>query len=123
MKLPKDFSIRVMIYPNPDDPRTWLAHCLDMDLMGFGATVQSALEEVLQAVDGQIKYAQSPDEIFFRAPEELWAKLPACRKLPDELGVRALQNVFGNRVRYTTEAYAPTTSFRRADLKRELAKV
>jgi hypothetical protein len=119
-RLPREFSLRVLVYPNPDDPRGWAAHCLEMDLMGFGETVQEALEELLQAIDGQIRNAAGPEQVFFPAPPEVWKMIPKCRPIPDELVERAVRTVFGKTGRFVAQTWTPQRNFAR--VTRELAR-
>jgi hypothetical protein len=45
----------------------WVAHSLEMDLQGFGATFELALEELKELVALQISFAW-----FKRQPELIW---------------------------------------------------
>jgi predicted RNase H-like HicB family nuclease len=105
--LPDQFALRFVIYPNPDDPQHWAAHSLEMDLMGFGDTVQEALEELLQAIDGQFRHAGSKGQIFFPAAPEVWQILSKSRPLPPGIMERAFKSVFGKPTRLRTRTPAP----------------
>ncbi len=117
MRLPRDsnISLRAIIYPNPDDDESWLAHCLEMDLLGDGETVEEAIEDLLRAISGQIRHAKGPDQIFFPAPREIWAMLTKCKPLPNELVLRAVRNALGRPPRYGIETSALKKSYRRIE--------
>ncbi|MBN1343194.1 MAG: hypothetical protein JXQ73_10965 [Phycisphaerae bacterium] len=119
IKLPKDLQIRLVVYSDPDDPDVWLAHCIEMDLIGAGDTVQEALEDLLGAIAGQIRNATTAKQVFFPAPQETWDVIPLCRRLPDELLLRATENVFGKSAPCSSTAWASKDTVGR--LERELA--
>jgi len=70
-KLPERFHLTIKVGNNPDVKGGIMAHCIEMDLMGFGDTGEEALQELFSAIMGQIEGAESPDQIFFESfPKE-----------------------------------------------------
>jgi hypothetical protein len=50
-----DLSIRALVYPDEDG---FTARALEMDLLGFGKTEGDAIEDLKNAVEAQISFAQ-----------------------------------------------------------------
>jgi hypothetical protein len=76
-----DASIRVLFYKEED---SWVAHALEMDLLGYGDTTQAAMKELEKSMKSQISFAafrDHPESIFFPAPKRLvtrWEKAQRC---------------------------------------------
>jgi hypothetical protein len=74
------FPLHVLLYA--EDDRT-VAHALEMDLLGYGATAEEACQSLEAAVEAQLSFAvtaKSPDVVNFRAPDEFferWEKAQA----------------------------------------------
>ena len=63
-----DFHIRVLLYK---DHGEWVAHALEMDLVAYGASEQSALKELSESVSCQISFAhQKRDDSLIYFPSE-----------------------------------------------------
>jgi len=114
-RVPHGFNFKIVVYPNPDEQDAWLAHCLEMDLMGFGPTVQAAVEELLGAIKTQIAHAGEVDQVFFPAPEHVWQLVSECQVVPDELFQRAWRNVFEGPATFTAQTLVPKTAARRVE--------
>ena len=89
-------AYRVCVDTCPDDPNFFVAHCLELDLMGVGECVESALTELLENIDTQIEIcARTKAQFLMPAPVEVWKSykeaLDAGRRVCDELVVRVLQ--------------------------------
>jgi predicted RNase H-like HicB family nuclease len=56
---PRIVTVRTIGYR--DDDR-WIVHCLEMDLIGIGATPETALEELKEAIEMQITFAIQTDK-------------------------------------------------------------
>ena len=70
-------SLRAMIYPEGSE---WVAHCLDLDVVETGDTVEVAMSALAEAVGTQLWYAREHDnfaELFQPAPLEAWQRLGA----------------------------------------------
>lgn len=67
-----------------DVPDAWVAHCLDLDVVTYGVSLQHALEMVLEATRMVLDHdaAVGRDSLDRRAPDEYWEKLDALRKAP-----------------------------------------
>ncbi|OHB93575.1 MAG: hypothetical protein A3E19_04895 [Planctomycetes bacterium RIFCSPHIGHO2_12_FULL_52_36] len=69
------FDLRVVIYKEDDD---YIAHCLEMDIMGTGGTLEIAIEEMKRLVEAQISYCfdkHIEDTLLSPAPPEYWRRL------------------------------------------------
>lgn len=75
------FPLRVLGYPAPDLPATWIAHALDLDIVAQGATPEQAAQSLRTALSEMIAYrlseGLSPVE-WSAAAEELWAAAEAA---------------------------------------------
>ncbi|RKY04567.1 MAG: hypothetical protein DRP66_11560, partial [Planctomycetota bacterium] len=65
---------RACVYPSPDAKGLLVAHCLELDLIGEGATPQEAVVELKQAIELQIEACKSLSQLFFPAPAYVWQK-------------------------------------------------
>ena len=73
----RTYNFWVVVRPAEDLPGQWVAHCLDLDVVSQGTSLQHAVEMVgeaigLTAVEDLIA---SRDPLIRRAPEEFWADL------------------------------------------------
>jgi len=68
------FPVRVVTYPAPDLPNTWLGHSLDLDIMAQGDSPDHAVASLMEALSETIafrltnglppiKWSPAPDEI------------------------------------------------------------
>ena len=74
IKIPKSMLFRACIYPSPDVDGIFVAHCLELDLIGEGSTPKNAIVELLHAIELQIESCESSSQFFFMAPGEIWRK-------------------------------------------------
>lgn len=70
-----DIELRVLVYQDADEaaPGEWIAVALEMDLRGYGKTVNDALAELASVVKTQIEFAifkQNLSLIFFEAEKK-----------------------------------------------------
>ena len=74
----QELNLWVLIRPAPDIAGTWVAHCLDLDVVTQGHDFQHALSMLSEAVwmvmAGDFDQGRDPFERP-RAPEEDWAEL------------------------------------------------
>ncbi len=72
-----NISLRVVLYRECDE---WIAHCLEFDLLGSGATHEDALQDFLKAtvlqVEASLRY-DNPANLFSPAPGEFFHKFAA----------------------------------------------
>jgi predicted RNase H-like HicB family nuclease len=89
----KSISFRICVYPSECDKGYYVAHCLELDVIGTDKTVEGAVAELLQAIETQldmaVKYNANPERW---APDEVWQKYLKSRKLSDELLGRIIEN-------------------------------
>lgn len=77
---PTRFYLRVLIYP--DDDR-YIAHCLEMDLIGIGSTPQKATEDLHDHILMQVSFANqqnNPSMLWHPAPKWLFDKFEKLAK-------------------------------------------
>jgi predicted RNase H-like HicB family nuclease len=116
-------NVWILIEPAPDLPGTWVAHCLDFDVITQGSSLHHAFEMAQEAIEmtvlGDLAAGRDPRER--RAPDEYWKRLwriveRADRRpsrgplLPkDESGVAAFaaEMVFASKKRRTGKRSAP----------------
>ena len=84
-----NLSLRVLGYPE-DDSDKWVAHCLEMDLLGYGDSFEEAFKDLGDLVRMQVSFAlfkgqrsllHNPAparyfEIFNRLSDEYWSNYP-----------------------------------------------
>jgi len=79
VKVSKSMLFRACVYPSPDAKGLLVAHCLELDLIGEGATLQDAIVELKQAIELQIEACKSLSQLFFPAPASVWQKYKQAR--------------------------------------------
>ena len=94
-KFLKSAMFRVCVYPSKDDVGYYVAHCLELDVVGVDTTVEGSLDEVLEAIETQVSLGNELGiEVGFLAPEDVWKKYRSARKagreIPDELFDRVI---------------------------------
>jgi len=61
----------------------WLAHCLEMDVIGYGSTFKDALKHVDELIEMQVSFAVSqghPHTMLNPAPPKYWALFHTARE-------------------------------------------
>lgn len=64
------------------EKKKWLVHCLDLDIVAEGKTVEEAAKELAALIKEQVKFAVDNDlekHIFHPAPPSYWKKLAKVR--------------------------------------------
>lgn len=91
------FDLRVIIYKEDND---FVAHCLEMDIMGTGGNPGIAIEEMKRLVEAQIFYCVDKhieDTIINPAPPEYWRRLlhakPYTPPKPDIPAINRIRRV------------------------------
>ena len=104
VKIPKSMLFRACVYPSPDINNLFVAHCLELDLIGEGSTPRESIVELIQAIELQIKACKSASQFFFPAPGEVWRKYKQAKNA----GRVILQRIIEQAVRTTSRLdYAP----------------
>jgi hypothetical protein len=87
----RSISFRICIYPSESNKGYYVAHSLELDVIGSDTTVEGALAELLQAIETQLdvtaRYESNPERL---APEDVWVKYGSARKLSAELLERVI---------------------------------
>lgn len=105
VKVPKSMLFRVCVYSSPDIKGVFVAHCLELDLIGEGKTPKKAIIELIQAVEIQIEACENPSQFFFPAPAFVWQQF----KQAHNAGRAILQRIIKQAIQKTSQlAYAPT---------------
>lgn len=68
-----NLSFRVLGYVRPDG--TYAAHCLETDLVGYGDSPETALDNLVELTDMQIsfaKYKNKPSLLYKTAPPHIF---------------------------------------------------
>jgi len=103
IQVPKSAQFRACIYPS-SDKKGFVAHCLELDLIGEGKTPQKAIVELIEAIEIQIKACDNPSQFFFFAPESVWQMY----KKAQDAGRVVLRRIVNNAYRQsTTYGYVP----------------
>jgi hypothetical protein len=79
VKVSKSMLFRACVYPSPDAKGLLVAHCLELDLIGEGVTLQDAVVELKRAIELQIEACKSLSQLFFPAPASVWQKYKQAR--------------------------------------------
>lgn len=83
-------SLRALVFAQDEE---WVAHCLDLDLVETGTTVDAAIASLVEAIQAQLWYARAHDNfafLFQPAPLETWQKFGEILKGPHRTVVRFL---------------------------------
>ena len=85
-------NLRAMVFAQDEE---WVAHCLDLDLVETGATVDAAIASLVGAVQTQLWYARTHDNfafLFQPAPLKTWQQFGEILKGPHRTVVRVLDD-------------------------------
>lgn len=69
-----DFQLRVLLYREDGE---FVAHALEMDLLGYGKTEAEALRDLKGLIESQVTFARQMNDdtlLDFPAPKELFAR-------------------------------------------------
>lgn len=75
-------QMNVLVELQPDG--SYLAHCLELDLVAEGVTSDAACEELLNVLDVQVRTCFENDNLenlYFPAPPEVWQRLGRAKEL------------------------------------------
>lgn len=95
--------LRVVFYK---EEQRWVAHCLEFDLCGDGATRREALQSLEESINIQVHESlehDNPRNLFSPAPSEVWEKFFAGK----DVAVGELQVVTepANRLTFESPEY------------------
>ena len=80
-KIPNNMSFRICVYPSGDDRYPNAEHCLDLDVIGTGKSVQAALDQLMELIELQIEISADRDiAIEFAASPEVGEQYLAAQK-------------------------------------------
>jgi len=75
-------SLTFLIYPCEEDPRRFVAHCLEMDVLALGDTKPKAILLLKELIEDLLIAAEEDgtmDKVFRPAPAKYWGKLAHAR--------------------------------------------
>lgn len=67
--------MRVVVYPSAENPKTWIAHALDFDIMGHGSSRRAAVAMLNAAMAETVLFRLThnlPPVEIAPAPPEVW---------------------------------------------------
>ena len=74
IRIPKSMMFRACLYPSTDIPGYFVAHCLELDLIGEGESPVKAIVELIQAIEIQIETCDNYSQFMFPAPASVWKR-------------------------------------------------
>ena len=92
-----------MVYPSDDSPGHLTAHCLELDLIGEGTSLESAVLELFENIAAQVTACEEYDaRLYLPAPEWVSERYLAAKehgaKIPDEIMERVTARITGERI-------------------------
>jgi len=63
--------------------KTWVAHCLELDIVATATTLKSLKKDILDLVITQVDYAFSNDNLanlYHPAPSRVWKEFYECKR-------------------------------------------
>ncbi len=81
-KHPRHVTLNFLIYPCEENPRRFVAHCLEFDIVAIGDTKPKAILLLKELIDELLEAATEDgtlDKVFRPAPPEYWQKLAHAR--------------------------------------------
>ena len=98
VKIGKSVLFRACVYPSSDIEGYFVANCLELDLLGEGATPKDAIVELIHAIELQIEGCKSISQFFFPAPNQVWRRYDQARNA----GRLVLQRIVNQALRKTS---------------------
>ncbi len=77
-----DLSLTVLVYPDEDNPRLYIAHCLELDVVAAGETKPKAIVLLKELIGDLIVAAEQDgtlDKVLRPAPRKYWQMLARSR--------------------------------------------
>jgi len=95
VKIPNNMLFRACVYPSEDIQGYFVAHCLELDVIGEGANPLDAIIELTKAIDIQLESCTTLSQFFFPAPDEIWEKYErnSDRVILQKIVVQAVHSV------------------------------
>ena len=83
MKTSREKPVLIFSFLIKEDKGTYIAHCLELDILTTGTTLEQAEQDIMDLVIAQVDYAFSNDNLdhlYHPAPQEVWREFFACRE-------------------------------------------
>jgi len=82
------------VYPSPDEKGHFIAHCLELDVVGESSNVEGAVSELLESIETQIESCRETGaQLQFFAPAKVWYKYQSARKAGRRIAGELLERV------------------------------
>jgi len=92
--IPNEMSFRIVVYPS-ESPNRFVAHALEVDIVGTGPDVQAAVAELLEMIELQAEMAaETGAELAFMAPPAVWKKYNAAKKAGRKIAGELMERIF-----------------------------
>jgi len=87
-------SFRACLYASPDIKGYFVAHCLELDVIGEGSKPEKAIIELIQAIELQIENCTDFSQFLFPAPASVWKRYKDSRNAGRAVLRRILDEAF-----------------------------
>jgi len=84
----RTFDLHIVLWPDTEIRGRWMAHCLELDVLTWGTSVEHAVEMVREAAGMVLvdDLSKDRDPLLRRAPQEdwdsMWTRLRGARPQP-----------------------------------------
>lgn len=82
IKISNEISFTANVLVKEED-NMYIAHCLELDIVAVGSTLEETQREIVSLICAQIDYAFSNDNIenlYHPAPAEVWQEFLSCKE-------------------------------------------
>ena len=87
-------SFRACVYPSPDQPGYYAAHCLELDVVGEGKSVEEAMSNLLEVIETQLESCQDNGaQLLYFAPNDVWQKYNAAKKAGRQIAGELIERI------------------------------
>ena len=95
MKIPKSMLFRICVYPCADEKNVFIAHCLDLDVIADGTSIEAAVTELLKVIETQIELCTKHGaQVLFPAPGSVWQKYASAKKAGRKVSDELMQRIY-----------------------------
>lgn len=75
-------SFRACVYPDQDDSTVFIAHCMEMDVMGEGSCIPEAISELREIIEVQLDSCErTGSQVIFPSTERCMEAVWSDRKI------------------------------------------
>jgi hypothetical protein len=69
----------------------FIAHCMELDIVATGSSVDETTQDMIDLIIAQLKYAflnDNLDHLYRPAPPEVWREFYLCKESPEEIEIQ-----------------------------------